>query len=58
MSAIKIDLTNSERLYLLRLIKEEARYAEGGMGTTASRLEKIYGIRDKLEDKRPTGLVI
>ena len=57
MSAIKIDLTNSERLCLLKIINEEVRYAERTMGTTVARLEKLYGLQRKLEDRRPIGFV-
>ena len=56
MSAIKIDLTNSERICLLKLINEETRKAENSRTVTVKRLERLYGLRGKLEDRRPIGL--
>ena len=55
MAAIKLDLTNSERLCLLKLINEETRKAENAKTVTVKRLERLYGIRGKLEDRRPIG---
>jgi hypothetical protein len=56
MADIKLDLTNSERLILLKFINEEVRKAQNASNTTVARLEKLYGLQAKMQDKRPVGL--